>query len=93
MLVTADRDELMSRIRNHIVDELLDDSEGVELAPDTPLLEWGILDSLSTVRLLNFLRQDLKAPITTSDLVGDNFRDLNSLVGFILTAHAQRQDA
>ncbi|MCX5176232.1 phosphopantetheine-binding protein [Streptomyces virginiae] len=93
MLTTVDRDELLSHIRDHIVNELLRDSEGVELAADTPLLEWGILDSLSTMRLLNFLRQDLKAPLTTSDLVGDNFRDLNSLVDFILTAHAQRQDA
>ncbi|MFI6864495.1 acyl carrier protein [Streptomyces sp. NPDC050421] len=90
MLTTVDRDALLSRIRDYIVDELLGDSDGVELAPDTPLLEWGILDSLSTVRLLNFLRQDLKAPITTSDLVGDNFRDLDSLVAFLLSAHAER---
>ncbi|MGI5455111.1 acyl carrier protein [Streptomyces sp. CA-249302] len=93
MLTVTDRDELLTRIRDHIVHELLTDAGDIELAPDTPLLEWGILNSLSTIRLLNHLRQDLGAAVSTSDLVGDNFRDLNSIVALILSADRARQEA
>jgi len=93
MLATTNRDELLARIRDHILHELLPDAGDLELAPDTPLLEWGILNSLATVRLLNYLRQDLRAPVGTSDLVGDNFRDLNSIVTLILTADRARTEA
>lgn len=90
-MFTTDRDALLTHIRDHIVTALLPEGEDLDLAPDTPLLEWGILNSLSTVRLLNHLRQDLGAPITSADLVGDNFRDLDAIVTLVLTAARSRE--
>ncbi|GIF46434.1 phosphopantetheine binding protein [Asanoa ferruginea] len=52
--------ELLAFVR----DEFLDGDPDNDLTEDTPLLAYGILNSLRTVRLLAFARERLGADVT-----------------------------
>ncbi|MCO5967365.1 MULTISPECIES: acyl carrier protein [Actinoallomurus] len=65
-------------LQKFIEEKILDTSE-VAIEPDTPLLELGILNSLTTTRLVGFIRDQFGVEIPMSEMVGDNFKDLASI--------------
>lgn len=50
---------------------------------DTALLDLGILDSLKTAILLNFIRDDLGVSVPAVALNAANFRDLRSIAALV----------
>ncbi|MBI2024689.1 MAG: acyl carrier protein [Candidatus Harrisonbacteria bacterium] len=44
------------------------------------LLELGILDSFTMIRLLNFLEQDLKISVKMEELSPQNFSSINNMI-------------
>lgn len=51
-------DPVFSRVKTYILDEFLPGEDPDELEADTPLITGGILDSISTVRLVSFLEEE-----------------------------------
>ena len=49
----------------------------------TPLLEYGILDSIGIFDLINFLEKQFSFKVGSEDIVESNFRDIESVVQFI----------
>jgi acyl carrier protein len=70
--------EILDVLKRYIEDQLLD-ALGTTIEPSTPLLEWGILNSLSTTRLVGFVHEKFGIHIPAEEMVGNNFRDLNSI--------------
>lgn len=70
--------EVMDILRTYIEERILE-SPGVALEPDTPLLEWGVLNSLSTVQLIGFVRERLGIDVPAEEMVGENFKDLRAI--------------
>ena len=64
------------RLRDFVAKELLDD-DSQELTADTPLLAWGIIDSMSLIRLAEFIENELKVTVPPDEL-GDS-RNLQNL--------------
>lgn len=62
-----------------IKDRFLNGDLQNEFTTDTPLLEWGILDSLKIAMLLNFIRDELGVSIPFQDINSRNFRDVGSI--------------
>jgi clorobiocin biosynthesis protein CloN5 len=54
-----------------------------ELAADTPLLEWGILDSLSLAELTTFIEERFGLRVPLEAIVPDNFRDLEAIAAML----------
>lgn len=52
------RTEISERLKRYIVTELLD-GDGKDLELSTPLLQWGILDSIGIVSLLSYIEEEL----------------------------------
>lgn len=77
-------DQVLDEISSYVRDEFLDGDHNAELTPSTPLLEWGILNSLNTTRLLTHIRETWGVSIPPQRIVGTNFRDLNSLTAMVL---------
>lgn len=77
-------DEVAGRITGFIREELLDGDSRNELDMDTPLLEWGILNSLNTAKLLAFIRTDLGAFVPPLEINARNFRDVRSISALVL---------
>jgi acyl carrier protein len=74
--------EVLETLRKWIVEEVLDATVGT-IEPDAPLLEWGILNSLSTTRLIGFIRTQFGVDVPPESLVGANFKDLNSITRLV----------
>lgn len=77
-------DEVAGRVTAFIREVLLDGDPRNELDMDTPLLEWGILNSLNTAKLLAFLRTDLGASVPPLEINARNFRDVRSISALVL---------
>ncbi|MHC3468733.1 acyl carrier protein [Streptomyces sp. 7R007] len=83
--MASDREELLSQLTEFVQERLLSEPDSQGLAPDTPLLEWGILTSMNTAQLLTFIRDDLGTNIPPTELTGSNFQNLDSITDLVLT--------
>jgi len=80
-------------INDYISRELIQDQALLPLADDKSLLESGILDSLSLVRLVVFLEQRFGITIGDADLMPENFASVNAICSYVRTRGPAKQDA
>ncbi|SEH03138.1 Phosphopantetheine attachment site [Nonomuraea solani] len=71
------------KLVDFIQDNLVLDGDDITVEETTPLLVSGLLDSLRTARLLNFLRRDIGVPIPAAKLDPENFRDVVTIVAMV----------
>jgi acyl carrier protein len=69
-------------IRQYIVDEILE-GDGHDLDAATPLLEWGILNSMEMVRLLHFLERDFGVAISPGEVTPAHFRNIDEIAALV----------
>ena len=79
-------------INDYISQELVPDPALLPLANDTPLLDSGILDSLSLLRLVVFLEERVGITMNDVDLLPENFTSVNAICAF-LRARAPGKEA
>jgi acyl carrier protein len=81
----AGREELLERLAAFVRDKLLDGQDDVELTASSPLLEWGVLNSMNTALLLSYVRDSLGIAVPPSSITGRHFRDLNSICDLLIS--------
>jgi acyl carrier protein len=79
---------ILDTLRGYVNERILQDPT-VAIEPDTPLLEWGILNSVSTVQLIGFIRERFQVDVPPEEVVGRNFRDLRSITQLLAQLNAQ----
>lgn len=67
--------EVLSELKTFVVNEFLD-GRGEDFDESTPLLEWGIIDSISVVTLVGFVRERFGIDVPQSEIVPSNLVDL-----------------
>ncbi|MFI0480130.1 acyl carrier protein [Actinomadura sp. 9N215] len=55
-----------------------------ELDDSTPLLEWGVLNSMNTALLLTFIRDELGVPVPATKINGENFKNVRNIAAMVL---------
>jgi acyl carrier protein len=70
-------------INDYISRELVPDQALLPLANDTPLLDSGILDSLSLLRLVVFLEERFAITMGDADLLPENFVSVNTICAYL----------
>ncbi len=61
---------------SHVIQVLrdnIDELEDIELAPDTPLIEGGYIDSFDIINLISVLEREFSVDIPLEGLVLDDF--------------------
>lgn len=81
-------DALMEFIRQEF---LWGDEEG-ELTKTTPLLEWGIIDSLRTAVLVNHVREQFGVFVSPAKINSRNFRDVTTIAAVVAAEAANRAE-
>lgn len=81
-------EQVLASLTRFIEDEVLLQS-GTTIEPVTPLLEWGILTSLSTMRVVAFIRDRFGVFVPPERIVGANFVNLNALTRMVLALQDQ----
>lgn len=72
-----------AEINAYITRELISNPELLPLDNDTQLLETGILDSLSLMRLLVFLEEAYNISMDDFELLPENFSTVNAICAYI----------
>ena len=70
-------------INDYISRELVQDPTLLPLADETSLLESGILDSLSLLRLVVFLEERFGITMGDADLVPENFASVDAICTYL----------
>jgi acyl carrier protein len=81
-------EQVAATIRDYIRVTFLDGDSGQELEDTSPLLEWGVLNSLNTVRLVGFIRGELGVKVPALAVNGTNFKDVRSIARMVLANRA-----
>ena len=80
-------------INDYISRELIQDPALLPLADETPLLDSGILDSLSLLRLVVFLEERFGVTIGATGLLPENFASVNTICAYLRTREPEKQEA
>lgn len=75
-------DDVRVALTTFIKQNLVPD-EPYDIDEDTPLLERGILDSLKTAMLLNYVRDGLGAPVPPYLIDSVNFRSVRTIAALV----------
>ena len=79
-------------INDYISRELVPDAALLPLTNDTSLLDSGILDSLSLLRLVVFMEEQFGITMGDADLLPENFVSVNAICAY-LRAREPRKEA
>jgi acyl carrier protein len=75
--------ELRGFVRNFILVECLSGEAPENLLDDTPLKSSGILDSMTTLKLVNAIEKEVGFEIEAHEVTEENFTSVDSIVSFI----------
>jgi len=82
-----DDTEIEGALRGFIVETILEgDDAGLDAS--TPLLEWGVIDSLAMVSLLDFIHRRFAVRIPDAEVLPRNFQTI-SAIGRLVKRAAQ----
>ncbi|MBF6330379.1 acyl carrier protein [Nocardia transvalensis] len=84
--------ELTEQLLAFIRERFLDDDPASKLDGETPLLDWGILNSVNTAELISFIRSEFDCPVDQSSVNVRNFRNANCIAALILDTTATGRD-
>jgi acyl carrier protein len=82
-----------SVVNDYISREIIQDQALLPLSNDASLLEGGILDSLGLLRLVDFLERKFHTTVGESDLLPENFENVNSICAYLRERALGRQGA
>jgi acyl carrier protein len=80
-----------SVVNDYISREIVQDPALLPLSNDASLLEGGILDSLSLLRLVVFLERHFNVRVGESDLLPENFDNVNAICTYLRARELERQ--
>ncbi|HEY7414062.1 MAG TPA: acyl carrier protein [Ktedonobacteraceae bacterium] len=77
------RTEIVAQLKKYIAQDVLSGKD-IGLDETTPLLEWGVINSLELVRLLNFIHTTFAVEIPMSKLTPDKLTNLSSISNLVI---------
>jgi acyl carrier protein len=80
-------------INDYISREFIRDPALLPLADDASLLDSGILDSLSLLRLVVFLEERFGITMGDADLLPENFASVNTICAYLRAREPRKQEA
>jgi chorismate-pyruvate lyase/acyl carrier protein len=84
---------LVAALESFVRNELLGNSRHDPIAPDTALLEGGLVDSTGFFSLLSFITERFGVKFDDEELVADNFRTLEAIARRIADRQGRRRRA
>jgi acyl carrier protein len=76
-------ENVKDEIRQYILSEFLPGEDASNLHDDTPLGASGILDSVSTLRLVSFIEERFGLEVEAHEAGVENFESINAIAAFV----------
>lgn len=77
------RTEVLTQLKRYFAQDVLDGRD-IDLDEATPLLEWGVINSLEIVRLLSFIQVSFAIDLPMHRLTADHFTNLSSIASLVV---------
>jgi acyl carrier protein len=74
---------IIEGLKGYISNEILD-GQDIDLDGSTPLIEWGIINSMEIARLVAFIEDRYGVEIPSDKITLDQFRNLDALSTLVL---------
>lgn len=74
---------MLSELKQFVGKELLDGRDA-GLDEHTPLLEWGVIDSLSVAELVSFTSERFEIEVPQHEVTPENLKNLDAYVGLLM---------
>lgn len=81
-----------SVVNDYISREIVQNPALLPISNNTSLLDGGILDSLSLLRLVVFLEEQFKITIGEADLLPENFGNVNTICAYLRAREPGKQE-
>lgn len=75
--------EIRQKVKEYILDEFLPGEDPDELTEETPLMASGILDSIATLQLVEFLEKEFSIELAPHELDADHLGTLTSIEALV----------
>jgi len=75
--------EMKDTVLEYVINEYIDEDDGVEVTYDTPLISSGIVDSFSMVSLKVFLEKKYSIKLPDEEATPEAFDTVNSIVKLV----------
>lgn len=82
-IVPVVKDEIKKAVHAYILDQFLPGEDPNELQDQTPLITGGILDSITTLRLVDFLEQSFNIVVAAHEAGRDNLDSIERIADFV----------
>lgn len=86
----SDINSIIKELEEYVRTGFLDGDEASELTETSPLLEWGVLNSLNIAQLISFVHQRYGVDIPPDRITGRYFGDIRSVAGLVDELSAAR---
>lgn len=77
-----DHSAIAANLKTYIANEILDGKD-IGLEDSTPLLEWGVLNSMEIARMVSFIQDRFEVAVPDDRIVIDNFKDVESIANLV----------
>jgi acyl carrier protein len=75
--------EIRETISNYIKEEFLNEDDAITFGGDTPLVSSRIMDSISTLQLVDFIEKTFNIEFSHHEVDQDNLDTVNKIYAFI----------
>jgi acyl carrier protein len=79
------RDAVVKELTRYIQDELLNGDRSAGLTTETPLLGWGILNSIDTARLVGLIREQFGVRVPPVQIVEKHFKNIECIADLVVS--------
>lgn len=84
--MSASIEDIQATVKQYLLDTFLPGEDPEALTVDTPLISGGILDSISTVKLVTFLEEKYGVEFAAHEISSDHLENLELIAN---TVHAK----
>ena len=75
--------EIKSILERYILDEILITDQKKKIDPDESLISSGVIDSLSLLRIIDFVEKKFDVKVEDTEVVPENFESINVMDSLI----------
>ncbi len=79
--------DIAEQLKQFIANTVLD-GKAIGLDETTPLLEWGIINSMEMVRLVSFIQKQFGVDVPAKKMIADHFANIASLTNLVIETAA-----
>ncbi|WP_322769212.1 phosphopantetheine-binding protein [Frankia sp. Cr1] len=88
-MTDLNRATLLDQLLYYVTNELEIGALAEKITTDSPVLEWGVLDSVRTARLLAHIGSEDGLRVPSRDMTDEHFRTVGTITDLVLSLRTQ----